>query len=345
MRNDFGIISLIKTAGFASSFLRFAGVRAFKPIGISLTDITILDTLRELLPLFQSEIIPVSMKPEIFKERITAIHDDVAFILFRDSPFTGENMNFLAEVAATGCIDGHEFCGLPILIFDGPIPEGALSMVGLIIELGDACDMADDIDFKRLAQDICGNPDAFENVVRSVPRLEGDEGEIARLLLAAAKLLMYDAEINGMEKEVMNETMKKIGQIIARTVDFSESYCEVKQIVTFFLTTLKNLVHAKIISVRRLENAVGLEKEVLFDDNFYYISMPLYGLICREITFTSAARIKTCLSEMGYLCTEGRGRIYFTKKLVGDSTMAGKRFLWLRRQAVDDGFDLKLTEL
>ena len=79
---------------------------------------------------------------------------------------------------------------------------------------------------------------------------------------------------------------------------------------------------------------------VLYDSECYYIPDALFSMICKPLTETcicTVNQIKDVLAAEGILCTQGQGRIYKTiKKNVG-AFNTPLRFVWLKREALEEG--------
>ena len=345
----FNIFIAIKVAGFAASFLREAGVRLHRPIGIALTEVAAIDWLIRDLPIFKHEMISSNLSLSTFYERLCQTHDDILLVHYAESEKSHENIRCLLETTMSGQIEGQDFCAVPIIIFDGFIPDSFLNHLSLILEAGNEesreCWLHDvDKYLESLSQAICCNEDAFKDIVRKSWKDASEITEAKKLLLSAKAVMELALRLRGISEEEKENIINRFNLAIDEWIEFSESYMAKEQIVRLFLKNLRKSVIEHVYNMIEITNARECGDAILYNSYTYYVPIEIFERICALIKFTSSVRIKRCLAECGILLTEGESRIYFSRKLY-EKGLSGKRFYWLDRSKIDHETDLSLAEI
>ena len=346
------LFKIIKVVGFADSFLRDAGVHIHRPIGITLTEASGMDILLRKMPVFHHEILSANMDASAFIAKLRQIHDDVAMIHYCKSEKAKANLDSLFEATLTGMIDGSSLFALPILVFDGFIPDEIVEELSLVLEFdsshiqfSEISDVGVENDyFEGLAQNICRNADAFKKVIRDSWKNIDDLAEGEKLLLSGKAVIDFDMDLRDVSEVQKSSIRKSLDQAIKMALVLSESYFAKDQIIEKFKNRLRQLVITRSCNLSSINQSYGGVHTILFDLNLYYLTPDIFDEICNSISFTSSTRIKRCLSEKGILKTEGQGRFYYTRKIYGKG-FDGQRFYCLYRSEIDHETDLDLTEI
>lgn len=338
-------LTLLKLSGFANSFLQSAGLRTYRPIGVVVQELSCLDSLKDALPVFEHKIISANEKPSSFQAKLARLHDDAALVHFAEGANSCDNLALLYESVLTGAIDDEDFCVLPLLIFDGFVPDTHLDNLSLIFEVSSDLQQFNGLGtefWDSLAKLICQNPASFRQAVRGSVAGVADS---AKLLIGASAILKHYFELCGLPTDRLNTIFKKLRATVLRSLDFTENYRASDQIVKAFLGALRASVKEGRLKVFPLNSGNCFDNSSLFfDDKFYYLTSESFAGVLEHINFISSVRIKSCLAQDGILSLEGVERNYYTKKVLLEDG-SSKRFLCLLRTEIDNPTDISLVEL
>lgn len=343
------IYILIKIAGFAASFLREAGVRLHRPIGIALTEVAAIDWLIKELPVFKQEIIPSNIGLSDFSERLRQTHDDILLVHYAESEKSHENIRCLLEATMAGQVEGQDFCAVPLIIFDGFIPDRFLNQLSMVLEteseevrehwLRDTHKYPE-----SLSQAICRNADAFKEAVQRSWGKASELTEARKLLLSAKAVMELSLRLSNVSEGEKERVMAEFDFAINEGLEFSESYAAKEQIVKLFFKNLRQSVIDRNYRVIDIVHSGEDDSAIFYDSVTYYLPSQIFDELCGLIGFTSSVRIKYCLAECGILMTEGTRRTYFSRKLY-EKGLSGKRFYWFDRSKIDYETELSLAEI
>lgn len=343
------IFAAIRVAAFAASFLREAGIRLHRPIGIALTEDAAIDWLIKELPIFKKEILSSNASLSIFSERLLQTHDDILLVQFSESEKSHENIRCLLEATMSGQITGQDFCAVPLIVFDGFIPDSFLSQISMVLEIGSGEVLKhrlkdDDKFLEVLSQVICCNVDAFKEAVQRSWGLAAELTEAMKLLLSAKAVIELGLRLSNVSEEKKDYVMAEFDLAINEGIEFSDSYAAKEQIAQKFITCLRTLITVQGYRLIHIDQDIEGVNYMLYDAQTYYVPLNIFNDVCELVNFTSSVRIKRCLSEQGILKTEGQARSYYSRKIYGRG-LDGKRFFWLDRSKIDRETDLNLTEI
>lgn len=252
----------------------------------------------------------------------------------------------------SGTIDSKPFCVLPLLIFDGFIPDEIVEKLSLILEF-DSChirfsetntDVADEKYFESLAQNICRNSDAFKKSIQDSWKDIIGLTEGKKLLLSGKAIMDFDMNLRNIPVEEKACIMENLRKSIEEALTFSESYLSKEQIVATFIRSLRYLAITNRYVMSSIEHGYKKSVDIFYDSQAYYLPLSTFDKVCSLINFSSSARVKKCLSEQGILKTEGRIRSYYTSKIYRKG-FDDQRFYCLDRDKIDRETDLSLTEI
>lgn len=345
------LLRILKIAGFAASFLRDAGVRIYHPIGIALTEVAGLDVLIRDLPVFSHELVSLNEDSGRFKEKLSQYHDDVVLLHYADGEKAVANLSFIFESTMAGTINSRPFCALPLLIFDGFIPDGIADHLSLILEFGSTKlryyslydSGAEDRFYEGLAEKICQNQGAFRKAVQKSWTQISDLTEAAKLLLSGKAIMELSMALEGVNDEKIKNITDYLQNNIEEALEFTETYTAKDQTVKSFLRALRHLVIQKKYVLFPIDQGFEHSEDILYDNDFYYIPNAIFGEICNHTKFTSPTRIKRCLLEYGIIKIEGHNRRYYSQKVYWGG-LQGKRYYQLDRNKVDVSTSLFLAE-
>ena len=338
-------LTLLRLSGFTNSFLRSAGLRAYRPIGVVVQELSCLDSLQEALPVFEHRIISANEKPLSFQTKLSRLHDDVVLIHIIEGLNSDDNLAFLYESVLTGELNEDEFCVLPVLLFEGFVPDAYLDKLSLVFEVSPGLQQFNGLGtefWNSLARLICKNSDSFKQAVRG--SVDG-VADSAKLLIGASAILSHYLELGGVPADRLNTISEKLRATVLRSLDFTENYKASDQIVKIFLGALRASVKEGRLKVFPLSSCNHHDNSSLFyDGKFYYLTSESFAGVLKHITFISSVRVKSCLAQAGILSIEGVERNYYTKKILLEDG-SSKRLLCLLQTETDNTTDLSLIEL
>ena len=349
--NSMELLRTIKIAGFAASFLRDTGVRIYRPIGLAITEVAALDVLIRDFPIFRHELLSLNEDSGHFKEKISEYHDDVVLLHYTDGEKVAANLSFLLEITMSGTINGRPFCALPLLIFEGFVPDSLTDQLSLILEFGSTKlryyslydGGPEDEFFERLAENICQNQGAFKKAVQKSWTQVEDLTEGAKLLLSGKAILELNMDLEDIPEEAKSNISNSLLNDIKALLEFGEAYTSKEQIVKAFLRSLRYLIIQKYFRLFPIDQGFDHKEDILYDEKVYYVPTSVFNEICNHSRFTSSTRIKRCLLDLDILKVEGQSRRYYSQKVFWGE-LEGKRFYQLNRSKIDTITDLYLTE-
>ena len=288
-------------------------------------------------------------------EYIEKQYDDVVPIIFKRGVGTERNLNVIEDVIATGQNGKWELSAAFAVLFEGVVPQEERDRFGVIIEIEDQNqDFICDYKMKRSIMTLMKTylsqnwKSGLRKTIYQCEKAKEKMPISAVSLLAGSSMLVNALEWSGVEEEKMAIIREKFILAIQKIAENSENYGEGQAVSRIFSDLLRASVQEGILHVTEFVGAdveVEGRKTILYDEKFYYLTDETFREICKHISFTSQKHVRQILAEEGVLCTEGSGRLYYTKKLQVSAIGAGKRFLWLKRDRIDEPFGLTLEEM
>lgn len=351
----FALLALM-LSGYAASVLCDGGFRMRKLVAVALPDAELIDEISTALELFPKRLLSSRASEKSLHRQIYCGHDDIFPFVYEEGENTVRTLDTLQTTMLTGNFADCTFCAVPVVFFQGVVPEGERDRFSIIIDLngreitllkGEAKMQVRLLASSYLSTRWRSCMQKINRQLSSLPELPAD----IKVMLASGLMLENALRWAEMEEGILQQFHVKMERAIKTVADMTESYGEGRVLRKWFVELLRKTVAEHQLPVCPLEKLQAVTGEainqnaILADANHYYLSAATFRKVCRGMSFASPARIKQALAEGGILCTEGQGRLYMTKKLKVEGFAGGKRFIWLKKSAIDMFGKLALTEL
>lgn len=340
------LLLLIKGASFFSSVMNEWGYRTHYPIAVVTETLEIGDAIADKLAIFNRRVFSTNTPPGEFLKALSDVHDDLCIMTYTPGRYLSDDMDTIFCLCQCGEYDGCEAGGIIMVIFPKVVAKEYKEKFSLIIEIGqehlenlNRSKMEAYLDILRsniLTHEQIIEHEIHKNLQRGFDRKD------ERFWYAVVTVL---AVVFSDGKAVTEETIRShLCYALKMAYDKVDSYEFDCQIPDLFREVFAESI-PEVSKFRPEPNAVDFSEQeltelVLYDSERYYIPDALFAKICKPLTDTcicTVNQIKNVLAAEGILCTQGQGRIYKTiKKNVGILNTP-LRFVWLKREALEEG--------
>lgn len=354
---SFSLLTLM-SAGFAASVLKDGGFRLHKPVALVLPCDEVVDEVGQLLSIFPKRLLSTNTIEKTVHKQLKCGHDDIYPFIFQKGGNTERCLDIIGTATLSGYAERTPFEAVSAVLFTGVIPKEERDRFSVIIDLISQDTLhvptwEGKASMKCLLKSFLTTRwrSCMGRIHRHLRELQETSSDF-KVLLAAGLMLEEALRWADADAELLQNFHEKMVSAIMRTEEITEQYGEKEAMARIFTELLRSEVEEgqlRLTTLSTLQEAtlgeVTLPEGILEDDHFYYLSDAVFRKVCHRMPFASQANIKQALAEAGVLSTEGQGRIYMTKKLKVNGLANGKRFIWLKKAAIDMIGKLSLTEL
>lgn len=334
----------VEAAAFAYSVYRRWGYRCHYPIAVIVENLEAADEISERLGIFGKNTLSMNISPTVFIKTLKGYHDDLCSFSFSRGRYSADNLENLLSTTMGGGYEDWEMNTLPLVMFEKIIPKEYKGKFSFVIEVRQndldelkRWERADFLDRLKIYTLTHTQITVHELAKQSVHFWEGKDSRFWTAVIKMLELFFEHDTESGAE-----QLRDFLCIALQRAYNMVDSYDWDCQIPALFREMFDQSI-SEICKFQPMSNVMEISEQktqetVLYDDENYYVPELLFSKICKPLNdLCTVNQIKDALARDGILCTQGQGRIYKTiKKNVGILNTP-LRFVWLKREALEEG--------
>lgn len=353
------IIIIVKTAMITYPVLQFYGFFFANPIAIIVDKMNILRMLIWELGGCVLDGISSAITNSELKKEVKNRQFEMLPILYRKSPNTNRNVQFLSDMLFSGNMSTN-FQKAVIIAFCGEIPIGCRGYIAGKIRFKtdgvcttqNALPSAEDF-YHYLVKFVCTQINVIELKFKELNENEEDKNELSyypgmEVFYAAEKILETILKLESFSIEEKKELkclflnaldkMKKEWNLEKPEQEWADTF---RELMFEKAEEIPDILERDKITGTQMKLIDQIDQYTVFDEEFYYISEKLFAEICVPISQTiSLDKLKELLASAEVLKGQGKSRQYWTVKVTMTSVYGNiltKRMIRLVRKKVDEG--------